>query len=196
MGSKSNLLRTLSAISSSGVKSDILASFIPKWRRACIANSVISVGAMVFATPRARRQPGPAAHVPQSQRIRIGCRGRARLVDYLFHRDRPTFRPTLVRAAVWRAGERGLGHSAPHGHFSVKLRVSARFRKYRIWLNSMLSNMSPSRAARFRRGRRRGYCSCKGAADRGRSGYGETDLVAGLERRDTGGQCDAVRRAA
>lgn len=32
--------------------------------------------------------------------------------------------------------------------------------------------------------------------DRGRSGYGETDLVAGRQRRDTGGRCDAGRRAA
>jgi site-specific DNA recombinase len=53
MGSKSNLLRNLAAISSSGVKSDTLGvpSFVPKWRRACVTNPVVSAGAMVFTTP-------------------------------------------------------------------------------------------------------------------------------------------------
>jgi site-specific DNA recombinase len=57
-GSKSNLLRTLSAISSSRVKSDILGvpSFVPKWWRACVTNPVIRAGAMVFTSlaPKSR----------------------------------------------------------------------------------------------------------------------------------------------
>lgn len=77
-----------------------------------VTNLVIRAGAMVFTThsvkgSRRRRtqlrdNPRTRCSSSRAQRTRIGCRGRARLVDYLFHRDRPTFRPTLVRAAASR----------------------------------------------------------------------------------------------
>jgi hypothetical protein len=72
MGSKSNLPRTLSAISSSGVKPDILGvpSFVPKWQRACVMNPVIRAGAMVFTTPRVKVSRRPRTLLRDNARTR------------------------------------------------------------------------------------------------------------------------------
>jgi hypothetical protein len=72
MGSKSNLLRNLAVISSSGVKSDTLGvpSFVPKWRRACVTNPVISAGAMVCTTPSVKVSRRPRTRLRDNARAR------------------------------------------------------------------------------------------------------------------------------
>jgi hypothetical protein len=95
------------------LEDEVGVALSPKWRRACVTNLVIRAGAMVFTTPgvkvsrrlrtrlrdNARTRCSRSAIAANSDRM---SRPSAQLVDYLFHRDRPTFRPTLVRAAVSR----------------------------------------------------------------------------------------------